>query len=637
MKCSVPTRLVFIIPLLFAAAAAAVSCGDGEGITVPPSTGTLEITTITNGTEIDSDGYTIQVDGGTEQAVAVSDELTIPEVAPGSHSVLLGGLAANCTVADANPQSVAVTAGDTATVAFAVTCRPTTGGVVITTATSGPLPDVDGYTVSVDETDGVSMGVNDAITISDLPPGAHEITLGGLAENCSVASGQSQTVTVVAGQLSQVQFNVTCIVPTGSIVVATTTTGSSPDPDGYLVSLSGSESQPIGANSTLRLEGLTIGSHVVELSGHASNCNIDGENPRTVEVVPGTVTVTFTVTCLGPDALIAFGSNAFQLQAIFTVRPDGSGLTNLTPSGGFERNPAWSPDGSKILFAGTDDLYVMEADGSGRVMLARGNAEVGGYSWSPDGRMIAFTQLGLIGDVFFQELWVMAADGSGKLRLAENGANPSWSPDSRRIAYESGEQIELVNADGSGNARLTNQRYGAFQPAWSPGGERIAFVTAIDEPIDRPAERHIFLINPDGSSALDLSRGLGDDDSPTWSPDGRKIAFLFSEGEFGNDGSEVAVMNSDGSGRTNLTRTPGFDLAPRWSPDGSRIVFYRSGDEDSEIYVMNSDGSRQTNISNRPESLESVPDWGGAGPQAVASRRSLAYNRWLKTRWRGKP
>ena len=635
MKCSLPTRFVFTIALVFAATAA-VSCG-GDDITVPPSTGTLEITTITDGTEIDVDGYAVQIDGGAGQAIAVSGELTIDEVAPGAHTVLLAELAANCTVLEADPQTVTVTAGDTATVAFAVTCRATTGGVVITTITTGPLPDADGYTISVDGTDGRSVGANEAITLSDLVPGTHEISLGGLAENCSVAKGQSQAVVVVAGQLSQAQFDVTCVVPTGSIVVATTTTGSSPDPDGYLASISGSESQPIGVNATLRLEGLAIGSHVVELSGHASNCRIDGENPRIVELVPGTVTVTFTVACLGGDALIAFGSNAFQLQAIFTVRPDGSGLTNLTPVGGFERDPVWSPDGRKILFAKDDDLYVMQADGSGRVLVARGDAEVTGYSWSPDGRMIAFTQAGLLNDVFFEELWVMAADGSGQLRLVEDGAGPSWSPDSRTIAYEGGGQIRSINPDGTGDTGLTNQRYGASQPAWSPGGERIAFVTALDEPPGRPADRHIFLINPDGSGALDLTRGRGDDDSPTWSPDGGKIAFLFSEGDDGNDGSEVAVMNPDGSGRTNLTRTPGFDISPRWSPDGSRIVFYRSGDEDSEIYVMNADGSRQTNVSNRPESLESAPDWGGHASQTVAGRRSLAYNRWLRARWRGKP
>jgi Tol biopolymer transport system component len=183
--------------------------------------------------------------------------------------------------------------------------------------------------------------------------------------------------------------------------------------------------------------------------------------------------------------------------------------------------------------------------------------------------------------------------------------------------------------DGSGDARLTNQRFGAFQPAWSPLGDRIAFLTATDEPPDRPADRHIFLMNPDGSALQDLSRGRGDDERPTWSPDGSKIAFLFSEG---GEGSEVGIMNPDGSGRTNLTRTPGFDFDPAWSPDGSRIVFSRSEDDGSEIYVMNPDGSSQTNISNRRNTEETAPNWGGQSSQTVAGRGSLAYDRWLRAR-----
>jgi TolB protein len=152
-------------------------------------------------------------------------------------------------------------------------------------------------------------------------------------------------------------------------------------------------------------------------------------------------------------------------------------------------------------------------------------------------------------------------------------------------------------------------------------------VTALDEPPDRPAEKHIFLINPDGTGIVNLTRGRGDDESPTWSPDGSRIAFLFSEGD---EGSEVGVMNPDGSSRTNLTRRPGFDVSPRWAPDGSGMVFNRSEDDDSEIYVMNADGSGQRNVSNRPDTQESVPHWGGQGLQTVAGRQFPAYRRWLR-------
>jgi TolB protein len=623
----VPTRLASNIALVFAAAVAAVSCDDGADITVPPRSGALEITTTTGGSDIDADGYSIHLDGGAAQAIAASATLTIADVIPGTHSVLLTELAPNCTVSGANPQTVVVLPAETAAVGFAVTCIPAIGSLVITAATSGPTSDPDGYTITLDGADRGPLGVNDVVTVTDVPAGDHVVGLNGVAENCSVTGGASQAVSVTAGAASAVQFNITCIPVLGTIEVITATAGSSLDPDGYLISLDGNTAQPIGATATLRLEALPLGPHVLALSGQAPNCHLEGENPRTLEVVAGTTVVTFAVTCLGADALIAFGSNGFDLEAIFTVRPDGSGLKNLTPPGEFERNPLWSPDGRKILFVRNGDLYVMDPDGTGRVLVARGNAEVFGHRWSPDGRMIAFMQSGFLGDEFIQELWVMSTDGTGQLRLAAEGSGPSWSPDSRRIAYESRGQIRVINVDGSGDARLTTQRFGASQPAWSPLGDRIAFLTAIDEPPNRPADRHIFLINPDGGGIQNLSRGRGDDDHPVWSPDGSKIAFLFSEG---GNGTEIGVMNPDGSERTNLTRAPGFDVDPAWSPDGSRIVFSRSDENDSEIYVMDADGSRQTNVSHLRSTEESTPDWGGSSSESVAARRSATYDRWLR-------
>ena len=627
MKYSVPTCSVFTIAVVLAAAIAAVSCGDGEGITVLPRTGALEVTTTSEGTDVDADGYSVQIDGGTAHAIAASGTLTIDDVIPGTHSVVLGDLAPNCAVSVANPQSVIVTPADTSSVAFAVTCRPATGRLVITTVTSGTSPDPDGYTLSVDGAAGSPLGANEVVTIDEVSAGTHIVELSGVADNCSVGNGPSQTVTVVNSVDAAVQFDVTCIPITGTIEVITVTAGSSLDPDGYLVSLDGSAGQSIGANAILRLEALALGPHVVTFSGQAHNCHLHGENSRPVELVGGTTVLTFSVTCLGVDALIAFGSNTFDLEAIFIVRPDGSGLTNLTPRGEFERNPVWSPDGRKILFVRDDDLYIMHADGSGRVLVAPDIGEASGHNWSPDGTLIAFTPSFVQGEEFIQQLWVMGADGSNPRGLASEGSSPSWSPDSRRIAYERDGQIRAINVDGTGDARLTNQRFGASQPAWSPAGDRIAFLTAIDDPPDRPANRHIFLMNPDGSALENLTRGRGDDDRPIWSPDGSKIAFLFSEG---GDGSEVGVMNPDGSGRINLTRTRGFDFDPAWSPDGSRIVFSRSQNDGSDIFVMDADGSSQTNVSNLRDTEESAPDWGGQGSQSAASRRSLAYDRWLR-------
>jgi len=527
----------FSLRLAFAATipTAAASCGGGEGVTVPPTAAILEITTSTSGTEQDADGYTVQIDAEAPQAIAAAATLEIPGVTPGNHTVLLGGVAANCTVSGDNPRAISVTAGETATISFAVTCAPTRG----------------------------------------------------------------------------------------SIQVTTVTTGTSLDPDGYTLSVDGGASQAIGPNATLTLEDLALGTHALTLSNIASNCHLDGENPRVIEVLPGSMAVRFDLNCLGANALIAFTSSAFQLLAIFVVNPDGSGIRNLTPDDARESNPNWSPDGREILFSKNDDLYVMNADGSGRVNLADGGQGIFEHRWSPDGRMIAYVDSRQEGLDVVDDLWAMQADGAGKVKLAERAFNFSWSRDGR-IVYTSvadlGDvHLRIINADGSGDVRLTDRA--AFQPAWSPDGGQIAFVTLGD--------KDIFLINPDGSDEVNLTQGLSEDDGPTWSPDGSRIAFTTGPLDQPLE-SEVAVMNRDGSSRISLTDRPGFDLQPIWSPDGTKILLTRSDNSDSEIYVMNADGGNQTNVSNRPDTRESTPDWNGQAMVTVASRQQAFYSRWLR-------
>ena len=125
--------------------------------------GTLEITTTSTGTPSDPDGYQLQLDGGTVRPIAVGATVSIPGVAPGSHTVALGDLAANCAVDGDNPRTVTVAAGATTSATIAVACTtptppPAPGGISVTTQTSGPDADADGYTVSLDGTGALPIG-----------------------------------------------------------------------------------------------------------------------------------------------------------------------------------------------------------------------------------------------------------------------------------------------------------------------------------------------------------------------------------------------------------------------------------------------------------------------------------------------
>jgi Tol biopolymer transport system component len=615
-------RQVSVGLLVAGAALSGSGCG-GEDIAAP-TTGILEITTATSGAEPDVDGYVIRVDDGAETVIGTNASLRRENVEAGDHSVLLAGLAANCALAGENPRSIQVVAGKTATLDFVITCTTTAGAIRVSVTTSGSPTDPDGYVARLDDGDpGLPIATDGNVSFTGVPVGSHTVALTEVAANCVVTGEPAQSVTVAAGATSEISFEVTCAPPTASIQVTTATTGSSLDPDGYTVSLDAGAPQVIGVNATLTLDGLGAGTHTLTLSGIAGNCHLDGENPRTVEVVPGSTTVTFELNCLGANALIAFTSNAFGLLAILVVNPDGTGLRNLTPDGVFESDPIWSPDGRKILFLRDGDLYVMNGDGSGRLILVDGE-EISEHRWSPDGRMIAYVDIRPEGDDVVDDVWVMQADGTGKVKVAERAFNFSWSPDGR-IVYTSDADLSdvhlsIVNADGSGDFRLTNRP--AFQPAWSPDGTRIAFVTL--------GAKDIFLVNPDGTGEANLTQGPNEDDGPTWSPDGGRIAFSTAPPPPSQE-SQVVVINRDGSSRMTLTDTE-FDLQPVWSPDGTKIGFTRSElGGDSEIYVMNADGSGQTNVSNRPDSPETTPAWNGQGATVtVAGRLSAFYTRWLR-------
>jgi PKD repeat protein len=217
--------------------------------------------------------------------------------------------------------------------AFDVSPEPMTSSVAVTTNTTGPSPDPDGYTATLDAGPSQAIQSNGSVTFATLAAGSHSVVLSGVAANCTVSGGNSKTVTVAEGGTTTAAFAIDCPTPvptTGDLTVTTTTGGTGSDPSGYTLSVDGA-SQPIAMNDTRTITGLLAGNHSVGLLDVATTCVVSGQNPRTVNVPAGGANQTnFAITCTAPANLppvAAFTPSCNFLDCSFTSTssdPDGT-------------------------------------------------------------------------------------------------------------------------------------------------------------------------------------------------------------------------------------------------------------------------------------------------------------------------
>lgn len=212
------------------------------------------------------------------------------------------------------------------------------------------------------------------------------------------------------------------------------------------------------------------------------------------------------------------------------------------------------------------------------------------------------------------ELYIMYADGSGQTRLTNNrfwDSEPTASRDGKRIAFVSdrdgNDEIYIMNVDGSDVLRLTNDSAKDGLPAFSPDGTQLLFFS------ERDGNVEIYRMNADGSDQTNLSNNPAMDHYPSWSPDGKQILFnsardgYASLNEVLDPNGEIYVMNTDGTNQTRLTHDGGNDGRPLWSPDGKKIIVDTDRGTPAEIYVMNADGSNQINLTHNDLTLNANP------------------------------
>jgi Tol biopolymer transport system component len=266
---------------------------------------------------------------------------------------------------------------------------------------------------------------------------------------------------------------------------------------------------------------------------------------------------------------------------VWLMNADGSGERQLTRSDGEKARPLWSPNGRRLVFMVWNrslceplvlwcpftDIWSVNADGSNeRKLFGRALQP----AWSPDGRRLLFQEFRIYAPhVTGAALDVARADGSHVRRLsgalAEEAQRspPAWAPGGKQIVFGTTtsrleHRATIVREDGRGLRRLGSARY----PGWASNGKSMA--------LER--DSGVWVVPLEGGPARRIgprADGFGGS-CPTWSPGGKRIAFLTS--------AVLSVVRPDGRGRKALASAALctlhlFPSPPAWSHDGRRIYF----------------------------------------------------------------
>ena len=360
-----------------------------------------------------------------------------------------------------------------------------------------------------------------------------------------------------------------------TLIVNTITTGSNPDGNGYLLTMDGEDLARLAATEEREFT-IDPGRHEFQLTDLAANCLPIGANPRSDVFVPGQRgAMTFQLDCpafSSVDIVITTSGSSLDSDG-YTLSVGGVVLQHVEPVDQVQLTDIRS------------GFYTFQ------LSLVAGNCTVIGGS-----ALVVFFREGEHKTVTFDVRCGPRADEIPGEKLVLSSREP----------FGGTAHLEIVNLDGSGRQRLTDNSFDEQWPEFSPDGSRILYLTWSTT----NSTRSIMILDRvlRTSTVLPTERV----DRAVWSPDGSRIAFVRN--------GRLYLMNADGSGESELTN--GFsDSDPYWSPDGNRIAFTRA----DRVYVVNVNGSGPQAVG--PANRKAGP-WSPDGQKILATTLVCTYYYW---------
>ncbi len=282
----------------------------------------------------------------------------------------------------------------------------------------------------------------------------------------------------------------------------------------------------------------------------------------TTSTSTGTLTGSTTGTTGSAPFSFYFGSDAGGPEKAYRISSDGSGRVAVNTGANAVSQVAVNRAGTKLAFVvwtNYKHIFVVNPDGTGMLELTPGDWDSSWPAFSPDGSKILFTSY----ENGTPQLWTMNADGTNKAELtsfADGAIQGRYSPNGQKIVYVTGslnDDVWVMNANGSSPLALAaGPTEDENEPAFNHDGTKVIFVKVFDNSGDAVGQIHS--VNASGGSSTRLTTDLQDDREPVVSLDG--LTILFSR-PFG-PGRDIFKMSISGANQVRVTNEAALSASP---------------------------------------------------------------------------